>query len=337
MKIAVFGGAFNPPHLGHINIVKSVCAIIKPEKTLIIPTGNAPHKSTMTLYDKRLKLAKAAFPGCEISDIENKPVLSYTIDTIRELKASYPEDTELFLIIGSDMLLNFAQWNNYEEILKQCTVVAAARDSFEYGEYAKRFGITLIDIPIVEMSSSGIREMFKPKRYVHSVNVAIMCGELSERWGLSSELAEKAYIAGILHDIMKKSEVVPNFAEYQPSPEELAEPKLWHAISGAKYVRDVMHIVDFDIVNAIRFHTVGRPEMSIVEKIVYIADKISEERDYKDVDELRALAFENLDLAVYESIKASIKKTLKKDKRIPPYTIDAYHYYRNKKDRSDSQ
>ncbi|MCL1789509.1 MAG: nicotinate (nicotinamide) nucleotide adenylyltransferase [Oscillospiraceae bacterium] len=326
-KLCVFGGAFDPPHLGHMNIVKSVRAIIKPDKVLIIPTGSAPHKTTATPYNVRFKLAEAAFPDCEISDIENHPSASYTIDTIRKLKTNYPPDTKIFLIIGSDMLLNFDKWKDYKQILELCTVIAAARDSSDYGEYAVRLGIRLVELPVVEMSSSQIREKFKPKRYIHSINVAVMCGTLSRKYKLSAEISKKVYIAGILHDIMKKSDIVPNYTEYEPTSEELAEPKLWHAISGAKYVRDVLGISDTDIADAIRFHTVGRPKMSMVEKIVYIADKISEERDYKGVEEIRTLAFENLDLAVYTSLKSSLKKTIKKDKQIPPYTINAYHYY----------
>jgi nicotinate-nucleotide adenylyltransferase len=308
MKTAIFGGAFDPPHSGHINLVRSVREKIKPDKVLIIPTGNAPHKATMTPYDVRFKLAQAAFVNCgncEISDIENKAEECYTIDTLRKLHEIYP-GSEFFLIIGSDIPESLDNWKEREEIPKLCTVISGERDL---------------------MSSSRIREMFKPKRYIHSMNVAMMCGELSKKHKLPPEASEKAYIAGILHDITKKCDYAPDPTTFEPTPEEIAEPKLWHAITGAKYVRDVPGITDTEIINAIRFHTVARPNMSVVEKIVYIADKISAERDYKGVEELRALAFINLDLAVYTAIKKGMKKAIKKDGKIPAYTTEAYNYY----------
>jgi nicotinate-nucleotide adenylyltransferase len=259
---------------------------------MIIPTGNAPHKSTQTPFELRFKLAQAAFVDCgsfcepKISDIENNSRISYTVDTLRELHALHP-DSELFLIVGSDMNENLPKWKNYEEIKNLCTFVAGERDG---------------------KSSTQIREMFKPKRYIHSINVAIMCYELSKKHGLSSLDSEKAYIAGILHDITKKSELKPNSVLFEPSASELETPKLWHALTGAELVRDEMGITDPDIINAIRYHTIGRMGMSVVEKIVYIADKISAERDYKGVEYLRALAFENLDAAVDTEMKEKKKK-----------------------------
>jgi nicotinate-nucleotide adenylyltransferase len=317
MRIVIFGGAFDPPHWGHINLVRSVRGIIKPDKTIIIPTGNAPHKSTATCFEKRFKLAKAAFPDCEVSDIENNPKKSYTVDTLKKLHEIYP-GSELFLIIGSDMLASFRNWKNHEQILDLCTVVAAARRSSEFVELTQFTGedspIKLLDIDVVEMSSSQIRENFTEKRYTHSINVAIMCAELSKKHQLTPELSQKAYIAGILHDIKKKSRFLPE-NEFNPTPEEIAEPKLWHAIAGAVYVRDVLGIHDPDILNGIRFHTIARDNMnktdkiSLVEKIVYIADKISAERT--GVEDLRALAFENLDLAIQTEITQKTRRLQK--------------------------
>ena len=335
MKIAIFGGAFDPPHLGHMNLVKSFRDSINPDKVIIIPTGNAPHKSTMTPFEIRFKLAQAAFPDCEISDIENTPRTSYTIDTIGELRKIYPND-DFFLLIGSDMLTGFDRWKDYKRILEQCTVTAAARDGSEMSEYAKhaeRLGIDFIEFPIIEMSSTQIRERYKPKRYIHSLNVAIMCGMLAKRHGAGIEASEKAYIAGLLHDIMKalpheEAQDIVQKSDLSPDPVEIDAPKLWHAIAGAQYVRDTLKITDVEIINAIRFHTIARAGMSVVEKIVYLADKISFERDFDDVGEVRAAAFEDLDLGVYEAIKVGMEKTLEKCGQIPAYTYEAYNYYK---------
>jgi nicotinate-nucleotide adenylyltransferase len=256
MNLFVYGGAFDPPHWGHINLVKSVQSLYPADKFLIVPTGNAPHKSTATDFATRYKLAQAAFtacPRCEISDIENTPEISYTIDTLRRIRNSeFGIRNSIKLIIGSDMAKSFRSWKDHEQIRELCEVVVVGRYNSEFGIRNSEF--KTLDVPVVEMSSSCIREKMSAKRYTHSINVAIMCGELSKIHGLSPAESEKAYIAGLVHDIAKKCTDVPA-AEFAPDCAELAEPKLWHAITGARYVRDVFGLTDPDIINAIRFHT----------------------------------------------------------------------------------
>ena len=313
MKVAIFGGAFDPPHLGHINLVKSACDSIKPDKLLIIPTGNAPHKKTMTDFETRFKLSQAAFINCndcEICDIENTPDTSYTVDTLRKLHEIYP-NSELHLIVGADASKSINAWKEPDQIRKLCTIVTGKRD---------------------DKSSSQIRALLSAKRYTHSINVAIMCGELSKAHRLSLELSEKSYIAGIFHDIMKecspdKARLMVRTSGLYPDYVELHEPKLWHGIAGGKYLQEEQGITDKDIINAVRFHTVGRAGMSPVEKVVKVADWVSYERDYDGVEEMRALAFESLDAAVLATIKSGIKKTIKKGGKIPAYAINAYNYY----------
>lgn len=102
---------------------------------------------------------------------------------------------------------------------------------------------------------------------------------------------------------------------------------LWHAIAGAAYIRDEFGIKDIDIINAVRFHTVGRAGMSRLEEIVYLADLVSADRDYKDVERMRKLAHTNLDEAMLEGLKFSIESVLKKGGYIPRYTLEGYNFY----------
>ena len=138
--------------------------------------------------------------------------------------------------------------------------------------------------------------MLSKKRYNHSINVADTCFRLAEVYG---EDLIKAYTAGILHDIMKEqspetllSRVVTS--KLHPDPVELLTPALWHAIAGAAYAKQTLGIHDKDIINSIRFHTVGRANMSDLEKIVYLGDLISKDRSFPDVSQFRAYAFELL-------------------------------------------
>lgn len=178
-----------------------------------------------------------------------------------------------------------------------------------------------------------IRGMMGKKRYIHSCNVADMSVRLAEIFG---EDTRKAYIAGILHDCRKEAEADVQRNEmmssgYYVDPAELASKSTWHGIAAAYYVREELGIDDDDICNAIRFHTVARPAMSKLEKIVYLADLVSAERDYPDVEKYRAYALKDLDNGMYQALKWSIGNLTENDKKVPVSTIEAYNYYMDKR------
>ena len=177
-----------------------------------------------------------------------------------------------------------------------------------------------------------LRELLSEKRYTHSINVAEKCRELSKMHGLSQEDSNKAYIAGLIHDIAKKLpddvlERMVRESKFEPDTVELTAQKLWHSVAGAEYITAVLNINDYEIVNAVRYHTVARAEMTAVEKIVYIADKISADRDYEGVDDYRRVAGINLDWAMCELLKRSIGNGVIRGKRISMHTFKAYNYY----------
>ena len=169
IKTGIFGGAFNPPHKGHINLAKEAIEQLKLRKLLIIPTFESPHKATkLAPFDERAEMCRRAFSGisdkCEVEICEIERELggiSYTINTLRALKKRY-DDARFFLLIGGDMLFSFTEWYKYESILKECEVCAAARggDSFsEMLEYATEVGhIKVLPTNVVDISSTEIRE-----------------------------------------------------------------------------------------------------------------------------------------------------------------------------------
>jgi nicotinate-nucleotide adenylyltransferase len=177
-----------------------------------------------------------------------------------------------------------------------------------------------------------IKKNLKEPRCTHSINVSEMCRELSKKHRLNEIMSQDAYTGGILHDIAKmfprgELEETVKKSRFNPDPVEICTPSLWHAIAGAEYAADELGIVNPEIINAIRFHTIARENMGVIEKIVYIADKISIDRTYKSVEEARALAFKDLDLCVFHIIKRSMKKLINSEARIPSYTTAAYDYY----------
>ena len=173
IKTGIFGGAFNPPHNGHVNLAREAIEQLNLRKLLIIPTFESPHKSTRLVpFEQRAELCRRAFEplngagncNCEvvISDIEREMGgVSYTINTLRELSKRLP-DERFFLLIGSDMLFSFREWYRYESILKESTVCAVARedDSFtDMVEFANQIGrVKVLQTGVVDISSTEIRE-----------------------------------------------------------------------------------------------------------------------------------------------------------------------------------
>lgn len=140
-KICVFGGTFNPVHNGHIHLLERCDEHYNFDKILIVPSMIPPHKQTQMVdsFEHRYNMLKLVFGGKqrhEISDIEQKlEGVSYTINTIMELKKQY-EDYEFHFIMGSDMLLYFDKWYEYEKLLEQTKIVCGARDEDEYEKMA---------------------------------------------------------------------------------------------------------------------------------------------------------------------------------------------------------
>ncbi len=181
----------------------------------------------------------------------------------------------------------------------------------------------------VDEKKKYLKEHLSAKRYIHSLNVAAECKKLAVKYG---EDKEKAYFAGLLHDVCKElspEEQQRLIAEsgFAVCREELETRSLWHAVAGAYFVKSVWGVEDIDIINSIRFHTVGRAGMSRLEEIVYLGDLVSADRTYKDVEKMRKLVYSDLDAAMLEGLVFSIKSVVKKGGFIPPCTVDGYNFY----------
>ena len=159
------------------------------------------------------------------------------------------------------------------------------------------------------------------------MGVADTAVRLAEKFGGDKD---KAYIAGLLHDVMKNETAEEQLKIMKKdgiilSQAERNNPKLWHAMSGAAFIKLVLGITDPDIVNAVRYHTTGRAGMSLLEKIIYTADFISPERNYPDVDVMRSLSFESLDKGDLYSLQFSLKKLSESKLVIHTDSVDFYN------------
>ena len=388
MRIAIYGGSFNPPHLGHAEAARTVCEELKPDIFFIIPDNIPPHKEpdeNSPTAAQRLELCRLAFadiPGVVVSDIETSRVgKSYSADTVRLLRERYPED-EFTLVVGTDMLLCFDEWYQFEYLLSECRLAVLPRDDFHDRELEEKIRelrtehgarITLLTHTPLEMSSSEIRERLKlrlragllddrvysliiregwydalpelswlrekayaylePKRIAHVVGCESEAVMLAKTWG---EDPDAAATAGILHDITKKfrgEEQLNLCRKYGIVYDEAEEknPIILHARTGAAMARELFHVSE-EIQDAIRWHTTGKPDMTTLEKILYLADFIEPTRDFPGLDELRTLCYKDLDAAMALALSLSLGDIRRRGLDVYKDTLDAYRWYCEERD-----
>lgn len=181
------------------------------------------------------------------------------------------------------------------------------------------------------MNLSDYKKIIRGKmgdfRYEHSVNVSKEAKKLARLYGANEE---KAQLAGILHDITKEMpkdeqlQIIVDSGIILDNVQKNA-PKLWHGISGSIYVQQNLCINDEDILNAIRYHTTGRANMSLLEKIIFIADFTSEERTYSGVATMRKKSRKSLDEAMLYAYKFTFKDLSKREIAIHPDEVACYN------------
>lgn len=382
-QIAVYGGSFNPPHLGHREAVVTALRELQPDRLLIIPDHAPPHKEMeegSPTPEERMELCRLTFgdlEGVELSDLEMKRSgKSYTYETVQELRRLYPE-AELTLIVGTDMFQSFEEWYHFEYLISSCRLAVLARDLDEdekNRETAELFrsryhaNVILLTHTPFPMSSTEIRSMLRrhggcgsleektyariiqkrlygaqpefswlreqayamleEKRIAHVAGCEGEAIELARRWGEDPETAAEA---AILHDCTKRlsHEEQLNLCEKYDIMLDSAErstPKLLHAKTGAAFARDRFGVSE-PVYEAIRWHTTGKPDMSLLEKIIYLADYIEPTRDFPGVERLRELAFDDLDRAMQLGLAMTVEEV--EEKGIQPHhdTLDALHWY----------
>ena len=169
------------------------------------------------------------------------------------------------------------------------------------------------------------------ERYHHSICVAKEAKNLAMHYGKD---VQKAELAGLLHDITKefsKEEHLALINKYKINLSKIEQytPKLWHAITGPLYLRYELNVKDQDVLDAVRYHTTGRKKMEYLEKIVFIADFISEDRfkEFTGVKIARDIAYKDLDDGVLHELNYSITNLVSRESLLSLDTIEAYNYF----------
>ena len=169
-RIGVLGGSFDPIHFGHLLMEQSACEALKLDAVFFVPAFRSPLKASHALPDasKRLVMVKEAIKGNKAFKVYDGELrrgeISYTIDTLKELKAKYPK-SKFHLLMGADNLRTFHRWKDPQGILSFASLVILNRPGFDK-DYPKRWPYVKINMPAVDISSSDIRERLKLKKSI---------------------------------------------------------------------------------------------------------------------------------------------------------------------------
>ncbi len=185
----------------------------------------------------------------------------------------------------------------------------------------------------IEKIREYAKSVLSEKRFVHTVNVAEEAKRLARIWGAD---CEAAYLAGMAHDIAKEIPFAEAFAMlkaygYNPDPDEEKSPSLLHAPLAAYIAEDKFGVKRREVLDAIRYHTTGRCDMTLLEKIIYVADFTEPGRKYPQAKEVRDIADENLERAVLVQADAVIKFIIDRGDVLHNDTVKMRNYYLTKR------
>ena len=389
-RIGIYGGTFNPPHVGHLGAAEQAVRALGLTKLLLIPDRIAPHKAMpagAASPEQRLAMVRIAaegHPQMEVSDMELKREgPSYSYLTVEALRESYPQ-AELFLLMGTDMFLSFHTWKHPERILAHVTLAVMYRgekgesaaieakkaemeaagakiqlvkneitaisstqlrrllafqcaDEFlpaGVGEYIREKGLydtaaNWKNLPMEELEPIVIR-LLNPNRVAHVLGCRDTAVELAKRWGADVTDAARA---GILHDITKALDGPLQLTLCEAYGKILNDfskkyPKTLHALTGSLVAKRIFGENE-NVVSAICWHTTGRANMSLLEKIVYIADYIEPNRTIPGVEKLRALAFTDIDAALKLGLEMTLEHLARQGAEVSPESREALAFLNN--------
>lgn len=377
MRIALFGGSFDPVHNEHIEYIKAAKEALSLDKVIVIPSYLAPHKGlgAVACGEHRFQMCRLALQGigyAEVSDFElARKEKSYTFITAKHFAEVY-KGSELFFLVGADMLEDFFTWKNPESILASVQLAACSRGKNSASElhrkFTERFQKDYLEIPFrgSKISSTELRvrlafgketkeldpavrdyieerglyrhpsiapalALEKEERREHSFRVALLAAARARSLHIPEE---KAVLAAALHDCGK---YVPSDSPllngFIPPDSEVPAPVL-HQYTGAYLAEHCFGIRDEEILDAIRFHTSGREDMTPLGKLIFLADMLELGRSFEGVEVLREAFWRDLDeclMRCFEHQNAYLEKNKNKGCSVYSLTKRAYNWLKNKK------
>lgn len=373
VRVLLFGGSFDPPHIGHAALLQAAAEHILPDRIMIIPAYRAPLKAghfaspaqrlrmtrlgLLPLLAKRWRRIADIYPQ-ELRDRRR----TYTIDTVLRIRRRHP-DWKLHFVVGSDAASNWEQWRRPARLSGLCTWWTAKRPSsarrlpahfnilrrrmpaisstvlrshlaagHETSAYLHRdahafiirhrlYGTDLIEI---------LRAGLKPGRFEHTLAVRRLAEALARRWADDPAQASRA---ALLHDcgrLLSKTRQAAYARKYNMRIPCLGQilrhqPGLLHAYVGGYLARVRFGCTDKAVLDAVRKHTLAARSMSRLDRIIYVADAVSEDRDHPHALRIRKLAFRDLDAAFAACLSAKLRHALERGRWLHPLSISIWN------------
>ncbi|WP_153986855.1 nicotinate-nucleotide adenylyltransferase [Metamycoplasma hominis] len=333
MKIGIFGGSFDPVHKGHILIANDAIELLKLDKVIFVPANKNPFKDKQDYAsnEHRINMINIVInkSNMEVSQFETKRGgTSYTIDTVKYFAQKYPKD-ELYFLIGSDNVGSLNKWKDIEEISRivkivvfnrnniyskinikkyNCLVLKNSFHPFSSTSY-KNGNINVVDERVQEYIGKNClyleniaKNTLSIPRFKHLRYTAEFSAQLAKRNNFDVELA---YRTGFMHDITKEWDINKAYkflSSYGYNEQNLPEYML-HQTTAYYWLRDVYKYQNDEALQAIKIHTSLDFKISLLAKILYIADKICEGRKWPGIQKIRELALNNLEEGFKEVIR----------------------------------
>ncbi|PZV99941.1 nicotinate-nucleotide adenylyltransferase [Metamycoplasma auris] len=339
MRIGIYGGSFNPIHKGHIEVAKFAISNLKLDKLFFVPSNKNPLKNASEYVDSKHRIKMIEFvleDKMFISQFEtNRKGNSYSIDTINYFRSKFPDD-EVYFLIGTDNINTLNKWKNINDIAKKVQLVAFNRGNKYSKINIKKYNVKLLENPVWNYSSTEYKKgnfwmvenvvqeyigqnflyfndlaknmLFDPKnkdkqfRYFHLTWTAEFAVNLAKKLDYK---IKNAYQAGMAHDITKFWDIEKSYEflkKYGYDKSNLEVYKL-HQTTAYYWLRDEYKYNNEEVLNAIKKHTSLDMELSVLDKILYVADKISKGRRWEGIEKIRKLSFENFDFAFSYLVK----------------------------------
>ena len=382
-RLAVLGGTFDPFHFGHLAVADAVLQNFAPKRLLFIPAGEPPNKIGQIKTDPEHRFgmvlsAVCNYPAFDVSRMEiDRPGVSYTVDTIEELKEICLQGATIFLCIGADAFLEILTWKDTQKLIKLCEVIVISRPGLpDTSKFANRLAneydrkIHHLSVPLLEISSKMLREkiangqsvkcympteameyakahklysneetdlsperfeevkakikqILSTKRFLHTLGTIEEAEKLAKHYGAN---ANKARWAALLHDCTKEYSAGKKLklCEMWSIPLDdilISNIDITHSLLSSESARRDYNVQDKEVLKAIRYHTTGNKNMSLLDKIIYLADFIDPYRDdYPPIEKIREFAYKDINKALLIGHKYTIQDLVERGKPIHPWS-----------------
>ena len=382
-RIAVFAGAFDPIHQGHVSVIKAVLSKGKADEVILVPAGSSPYRKALISPQSLRELCEAAISGLPgVRLLREEPLESSrsVLDAIKNIREQAGK-AEYLYIAAADKLAGILLWPEASELIRLCRLLVYLRPGDRAEKIAlaisrHRLDAEILDMPPVEAESARIyaqlkelsdargmlapeiarlialhglyqppyAELIKPRmsrrRFIHTLRVRDLAVELAYEHHLPMQAAA---VAALLHDCAKEMKLsmmqaVARSHSAGISAQVMGSNALLHGRVAAILAEHKYGVRDVDVLNAIRYHTTGRPGMSALELCLFVADKAERGRaPYPGLEEIRRLMHEDLDAAALVSMQGTKEYLAAMGKSLHPEAKAAIDYLKQRKTSDQKQ